>query len=322
MTGKRVTIKDVAAEAEVTAQTVSRVFNNRGYVSESTRQKVLDVAKRLNYVPNIAAVSLRTGESKYIAVVFDSLKNLYFSIMVDYIHREVQEHGYMLQTIFVNSHTITESIYRRALSMGASAVISFLEPEEGVEILVKNFEVPLIIFGRRSESKYIDYVTTDDMQGGRLVAERLIADGCKTFLYASEAFGMTCVKDRFQGYATELEKYGYKSDVIDCALNTEEAFMKYLETHEMPDGVFCLSDMIAFDLLNVLKKLGNTTTKVIGYDDISSDITIPVDLTSVGIDKYEYVRYLIARIIDKSEGINTGRIAEKASVRLHIGETA
>lgn len=322
MTGKRVTIKDVAAEAAVTAQTVSRVFNNKGYVSESTRKKVLDVADRLNYVPNIVAASLRTGESKKIAVVFDSLKNLYFSIMVEYIHREVQEHGYTLQTIFVDSHTITESIYRTALSMDVSAVISFLEPEEGLGRLVKSFDVPLIVFGRRAASKHIDYVTTDDLQGGRLVAERLIAGGCKTFLYASEAFGMTCVKDRYSGFAEVLSKHGYASDVIDCALGAEAAFLKYLETHPYPDGIFCLSDMIAFDILNALKKLKATGVKVIGYDDISSDINIPVDLTSVGIDKYEYVKYLIAKIIEKIEGGNVGRIAEKASVKLHVGETA
>lgn len=322
MSNKRVTIKDVAAEANVTAQTVSRVLRNTGYVAADTYNKVIEAVKRLNYVPNRMAASLRVGKAKSIAVIFDSLKNFYFAIMVDYIQREVQNHGYTLQTIFANSHTITEDIYRDALSLGVSAVISFLEADSELVDIVKSFDVPLVIFGRRTDYEEIDYVTTDDVQGGRIAAERFLQRGCKTFLYASEAFGMTCVQDRYQGFAEVLAKNGYKSDVIDCASGVKTAFTQYVEKNGMPSAIFCLSDMIAYEILNILKRLGDTGTMVIGYDDISSDITMPVDLTSVGIDKYEHVSYVISKIIAKIENEYQGRIAEKVEVRLHIGETA
>ncbi len=322
MSGKRVTIKDVAAEANVTAQTVSRVLRNTGYVAADTYTKVIEAVKRLNYVPNRMAASLRAGKAKSIAVVFDSLKNFYFAIMVDYIQREVQSRGYTLQTIFANSHTITEDIYRNALSLGVSAVISFLEADAEVVNLVKSFDVPLIIFGRRTDYGEIDYVTTDDVQGGRLAAERFLQLGCKSFLYASEAFGMTFVHDRIEGFVELLAENGYKTGVIDCSYDADGAFDEYVAKNGMPSAIFCLSDMTAYGILNILKRHGETQTMVIGYDDISSDITMPVDVTSVGIDKYEYVSYVICKIIDKIEGRYNGRIAEKAAVRLHIGETA
>lgn len=322
MSGKRVTIKEVAAEANVTAQTVSRVLRNTGYVAADTYNKVIEAVKRLNYVPNRMAASLRVGKSKSIAVVFDSLRNFYFAIMVDYIQREVQNRGYTLQTIFANSHTITEDIYRDALSLGVSAVISFLEADPEVVKVVKSFDVPLLIFGRRTSYPEIDYVTTDDVQGGRLVAERFIQRGCKTFLYASEAFGMTCMQDRHTGFAEVLAQHGYKSDVIDCAGGVKPAFTEYIQKHGAPSAVFCLSDMIAYEILNILKRLNISDTLVIGYDDISSDMTMPVELTSVGIDKYQHVSYVVSKIIAKAENLYHGRIAEKVSVRLHIGETA
>ena len=90
----------------------------------------------------------------------------------------------------------------------------------------------------------------------------------------------------------------------------------------MPSAIFCLSDMTAYGILNILKRHGETQTMVIGYDDISSDITMPVELTSVGIDKYQHVSYVVSKIIAKAENLYHGRIAEKVSVRLHIGETA
>lgn len=322
MGSKRVTIKDVAAEANVTAQTVSRVLRNTGYVAADTYNKVIEAVKRLNYVPNRMAASLRVGKAKSIAVVFDSLKNFYFAIMVDYIQREVQSRGYTLQTIFANSHTITEDIYRDALSLGVSAVVSFLEADHEVVNLVKSFDVPLIIFGRRTDYEEIDYVTTDDVQGGRLAAERFLQSGCKTFLYASEAFGMTFVHDRVEGFVEVLNKNGYKTDVIDCSVDPDGAFAEYYLKKGMPSAIFCLSDVTAYSILKVLKRYGEAKPLVIGYDDISSDITMPVDLTSVGIDKYQYVSYVVCKIIDKIEGRYQGRIAEKVAVRLHVGETA
>ncbi len=323
MAAKKTTIKEVAAAANVTAQTVSRVFRQNGYVSAETRERVLEVASRLNYVPNRFAASLRTGNAKSIAVIFDSLKNFYFAVMIDYIQRAAQEREYGLQTILVNSHTVTESIYRDAISVGVTAVISFLEVEPEVSDSVNNFGVPIMVFGRRTDYKEIDYITTDDVGGGRLVAERLIARGCKSFLYMSESFGMSCVRDRYEGFSSTLAEHGFTSGIIDCGGGAQHLLGDYVSKNGLPDAIFCFSDMTAFGVLNELKKYdGGENTLVIGYDDISSDVVLPVDLTSVGIDKGAYVKHMISRILDKAESGSTERIAEKAEVRLHIGDTA
>ena len=311
MSTKRVTIKDVAAGAEVTAQTVSRVFRNKDYVSEATRDKVLEVAKQLNYIPNSAAVSLRTGKAKNIAVVFDSLMNMYFSIIVDYIHREVKRCGYHLQTIYVDAHLITEPIYRSAISAGASAVISLLEPEPSLGKVVGALGVPLCIVGRRAEAPEIDYITTDDEKGGAMVAERFLSCGCKTFVYAADAFGMTCVIDRLKGFRDTLAAHGFRTDVIDCTPGRERALLGYVGANGWPDAIFCFSDMIAYDILKSLRKYNITGTHIIGYDNIRSDFTILAPLTSVGVDKETYVQYVLSRVIGKAEGRITDRITEK-----------
>lgn len=323
MAAKKATIKEVAAAANVTAQTVSRVFSQNGYVSAETRARILEVAGKLNYVPNRFAASLRTGKAKSIAVIFDSLKNFYFAIMIDYIQREAQEREYGLQTILVNSHTVTERIYRDAISAGVSAVISFLEVDPEVCASVSHFGVPLMVFGRRSDYPEIDYITTDDVRGGRMVAERFMQSGCKSFLYIAEGFGMTCVRDRYEGFSSALEEKGFHADVVDCCMGAGRALAEYVQKNGLPDAIFCLSDMTAFSVLNELKKHdGGDKTKVIGYDDISSDVIMPVDLTSVGIDKGAYVKHVISRILEKAESGDSYRIAEKAEVRLHKGETA
>lgn len=322
MEDRRITIKDVALAVGVTPQTVSRVFRGTGYVSSDTRLRVLDAADRLKYVPNSAAIRLRTGSSKSIAVVFDSLINIYFSIMVDYLQKELQSVGYNIQTIFVNSHTVTESVYREALSQGASAVISFLEPEESLAAVVEDFGVPMLILGRRAVREQIDYMTTDDVLGGELAAKRFIDGGCKSFAYLAFAFGMTCVTDRYKGFRTELNKHGYTPTVLNVDIGVRAVVEKAIKEGGMPDGVFCFSDMLAYELMNVLRCYGIDNVKIIGYDDIQADIAMPIELTTIGVDKQKYVKTVVTSLLDKVEGRTEGRIARTIAVSLHCGETA
>lgn len=321
MDARRVTIKDVAMAIGVTPQTVSRVFRGKGYVSADTRARVLDAADKLKYVPNSAAIRLRTGVNKSIAVVFDSLINVYFSVMVDYLHQELQRHDYGIQTIFVNSHTINESVYREALSLGASAVISFLEPEPSLDGIVSDMGVPLMILGRRTELASLDYITTDDVMGGALAAERLVASGCKSFAYLACAFGMTCVQDRFKGFSERLAKDGYNAEIIDATDGIKTALAACADARRLPDGLFCFSDMMAYDAIKTVKAM-QASVKIVGYDNIQADISMPIDLTTIGVDKPEYVQSVVSALLAKVEGESDGRIANTFEVKLHDGETA
>lgn len=322
MKSKRVTIKDVASEIGVTPQTVSRVFRGNGYVSADTRLRVLDAAERLRYVPNSAAIRLRTGGTKSVAVVFDSLINVYFAVMVDYLQKELQANGYEIVTIFLHSHTITEAVYREAISGGASAIISFLEPDDALEGVVKSFGVPLMILGRRSEIDVIDYMTTDDHTGGALAAQRLIESGCKSFAYLSVSFGITCVQDRYNGFVSVLNKNGYEAYTLDSTHGVYKAITEFKEQNgTLPDGIFCFSDMLAYDTVKCVRSMGESV-KVVGYDNIQADISMPIDLTTVGADKPQFVQTVVKLLLDKIEGRTNDRIASCFSVTLHGGETA
>ena len=325
MSRGRVTVKDIAREAGVTAQTVSRVFRNQGYLSEDTKKKVLEAAKLLNYVPNQTARSLRIGNEKSIAVVFDGLRNVYFSVMIDYLYREANRLGYALTTVFrAYEHEITEKVYLDVLSLGATAVVSFLEasPELGGAVL--RYGVPVLVLGRRTNIPELDYVTTDDEKGGRLAAEKLISAGCKKFLYVAEGMGMTCVQDRGKGFIDALAAHGHSAKVIDINGGFTEQIAALEAEGFIPDGVFCFSDMIAFYVLTNLKGEKYASMKVVGYDDIGAEVPFPLRLTSVGVDKAEYTRYALGKLVAKIENDAHEElpIRERYDVFLHEGETA
>ncbi len=321
MSVKRATVKDVAMEAQVTAQTVSRVFRNKGYVSETTRAAVLAAAEKLNYVPNNAAISLRMGKSKSIAVVFDSLINIYFAVIVNYLHQEIYKLGYSLQTIFVHSTTINDEIYRSAVSMGAAGVISFLEPCDGLGGTVANCGVPLLILGRSTTQSEIDYIVTDDVKGGRLAAEHLLANGCKNMVCLADGIGITCIDDRYKGFEQVLSERGMSTKIVSAVIDDDSLIGSLTINDKIADGIFCCSDIVAYRLIGILDKNNLSEIKVVGFDNLQADIPLYTKITTIGADKLSFVRDASAKLINKIESRAKTRIVDVIDIQLTQGVT-
>ena len=286
MKKSRVTIRDVALVARVTPQTVSRAIRNAPEVSAETREKVLKVAAELNYVKNNSASSLRCGNSKLIVIVYDHLVNIYFSIMIDYLQTCFREQNYSILMLSVTKHQLDRSDYEFAISHNVAGIVSFLEPDKEVTEMLDNFAIPVLLFGRRTDIKSVDYICMDDEEGGRLAARRFVEKGCTSSVYVSVGTA-SCAYDRFMGFKKELESAGAKTprilDSMDCF---EENFSALFENSEtVPDSFFCFSDMVAFDVIYRLEKMGIKNAQVIGFDDIQKEVRIPKRLISVGTDK-------------------------------------
>lgn len=142
----RVTIKDVARIARVTPQTVSRALRDAPDIAASTKTRVLEIAANLNYVKNSTASALRRGSTRLIAIIYDNLINLYFSIMTDFIQFSLKELGYSTLTMPFRHFRLNEEAYMAAVSHNVDGIISFLEPEECISALVKRYNVPVLLY--------------------------------------------------------------------------------------------------------------------------------------------------------------------------------
>lgn len=320
-TKDRVTIKDVAIKANVTAQTVSRVIRSNGYVSEETRKKVLNTIKELNYIPSYAGKALRTGMARSVALVFDSLINFYFAIMIDYLRIEIAKCGYSLQLLFSDKHVVTKETYQKAISHGAVAVISFLEGEGDLGKMVKDCGIPLVILGRSTTDIGLDYITTDDVYGGSIVAHRLISANCNKFIYINLGDDMSCVIDRGKGFGETLAEHGYSYIEYNT---THKDILKFTEEVDLSDptvGVFCFNDIFAISILKQMNDIPKESrAKIIGYDNIQQEIVLPVNLTTVGTDKKMYAEFILSKLVERLQGGK--RLSEYQPVKLFEGDTA
>ena len=283
------TLKDVAKEAGLTTHTVSRVLNNRGYISDNARKKVDEAVKKLNYHPNEMARLLRMKRSNMIGVIVPDIHHPYFAEIISNLESQAYEMGYRIMLCnSQNEYEKEEEYIRMCISYKVAGLILFsglsaLEVFDGVDVPVITIE------------RFLDNGTAaiecDNKQGGVLAAEELISCGCKNLLYVGnmntismpadlrrEGFRAVCQARnvQFREFSTEDIQFSE----LEYSETLENAFREYPEA----DGIFADSDVIAAQALQVCRKLNISVPeqmKVIGFDDVYiASLTTP-QLTTI-----------------------------------------
>lgn len=318
----RVTMEDVARAANVTPQTVSRAFRDTPDISAETRDRILRIAQRLNYVKNSTATSLRVGNSRLIVVIYDVLVNVYFSIMIDYLQTSLRARGYSILMLSVAESRLDRKAYEFAISHSAAGIVSFLEPDGEIGELIGAFSIPVLLLGRRTDEERIGYLRTDDEQGGALAARDLLGMGCVRPLYVSVDLALSCAYDRYLGFRRTYEEAGFGSPEVLPERGLSESLPSLFTRGDPPDALFCFNDMIAFDALYVLERQALPVIPIIGFDAIQQEVHIPRRLTSVGTDKRAMAERAASLIVSLVEDPASSRPTETLGVELFRGASA
>lgn len=283
------TLKDVARESGLTVGTVSRVLNNRGYISDKAREKVDAAMKKLNYQPNEVARSLSKSSSNTIGVIVPHIRHPYFTEMISELENQAYKKGY--RVLLFNSKNRQEK---------EREYIDICTSNKVAGIILCSGTVPVEVFDKIGISvvtieRFLDNGTAavecDNRQGGVLAAEKLIACGCRHLLHVgniggvfmpadmrTEGFREVCEREHVSFEELLTEEIHYDSMMYGDMI--EKALQKYPKT----DGLFVNSDLIAAQTLQVCRKrsiLVPEQLKIIGFDDVFfSTLTTP-QLTTI-----------------------------------------
>lgn len=300
------TLKDVAKEAGLAVETVSRVLNNRGYISEKTRKKVYEAMDKIGYKPNMVARTLSKGRSDAISVIIPHMIHPYFSQMLSEIERYASEKQFQVyvnnSTGDIDKETNILELCENSLVAGVLIFSRRVKPE-----ILKKFNLPIITIERFIEGG-TGCVLCDNYKGGQLAADELINKGCKNLIMLGSVWQSKMPADvREDGFMDVCRKRGVNAKVLSS--NPEE--YKEMEYHdsitkaltEFPetDGIFCSSDLIAAQVIQVAAKLGKRIPedlKVIGFDDTElAKLTTP-QLTTIHQPIKEMARLALDLIFD------------------------
>ena len=278
------TIVDVAKLAGVTPTTVSRVINNRGYISEKTKKRVQEAMDELGYQPNEIARSLTKQKSNTIGVIVPHISHPYFAKLISNLENEAAKKDYKI--ILCNSKEKAEK-EKQYLDMCKSNRVA------GIIICSGNVEsnkintggIPVVLLEKNFEEGKLG-IQCDNYQGGKLATEHLIECGCKKILHLSgvideempadnreKAFIDVCSKNEIEYFIKKYDIDTYNQmnyyDYIKAALNEIEGV----------DGIFASSDLIAAQVIQVCNEIKiriPEDIKLVGFDDVDiSQLTTP-----------------------------------------------
>jgi LacI family transcriptional regulator len=282
MIGKRVTIKQVAKEAGVSKQTVSRVINDRPDVALDTRQRVQRIIDQLGYEPSHVARSLTQGRSFTFGVIGYGLEYFGPSCALSGIEQGASELGYTL-LLSLSRQPETNSVEQLLGEMRSRHVdgIIWAVPEIGgnrawTEHLTHKLPVP-VIFLTMGQQSDLFIVSIDNYSGGLMATRHLIAQGCQTIGLITGPLDWWEARQRKLGWREALEsvRLPHQDSLIAegnwLSNSGERALHQLLTKHPEIDGVFACNDQMALGALKAARQLGRRVPEdlaLVGFDDI------------------------------------------------------
>jgi len=283
------TLRDVAKEAGLTPSTVSRILNNRGYISDNARERVNDAMKKLNYQPNEVARSLHKKNTNTIGVIVPHIRHPYFAEMISHLEEQAYKKGYKI--LLFNSQNIQERQQEYINICAGNKVAGIILCSGALTSeLFGRMDIPVITMECYLE-KGTASVECDNRQGGALAAEKLISCGCRHLLHVGNINTMTMPADqRTEGFREVCEREGvpftevFTEELEYYNLHYTAMIEKALKDYPETDGIFANSDVIAAQTLQVCRKLHISVPKqlkLVGFDDVDlATLTVP-QLTTI-----------------------------------------
>lgn len=282
-----VTSSQVARRAGVSQSAVSRTFTPGASISPKTRAKVMAAAKELGYRPNAIARSLITNRSRIIAVVMAYLENLFYPDVLEELGRLLVKENYRLLLFTGFMDRDSDPVFDQLMQYRVDGIVlasTSLSSELSEECAAAG--IPVVLFNRTTERDAVSSVTTRNREGGRRVAEFLIAGGHKRFGYISGLESSSTNRDRFAGYKEGLAEAGQTDIIVEVGnydrAEAETAARKMLTRPDRPDAIFVANDHMAVAVMDVARhEFGLSIPgdlSIVGYDDVG-----PARWTSYGI---------------------------------------
>ncbi len=315
--GRYTTIKDIAKLAGVSHTTVYRALNDKPRISDSTKERIISIAREFNYQPNVLAQSLVLGRTKTLGLVITTIVNPFYPELARGIEDAARSLGYNIILCCTNFDISLEKQYIDMLrSRGVDGIIftSAHIHDPNITRLVKD-RFPLILVNRRVYGDpmmdYIDYVVVENAKGGFLAIEHLIKMGHKRIGVISGSPGSSPAVERLEGARRAFTEYGLdpgellvlEGDFLKSS--GYEAAKKFLAMGDPPRAIFGINDYMALGALEAILDSGLRVPEdiaLIGFNDIEFTSLKGIEMTTIGQKKYEMGSIAVHMLLERIEG--------------------
>ena len=314
MSGNRITSAEVAKLAGVSQSAVSRVFTPGASASQATIDKVRKAANNLGYRPNVLARAMVSGKSRIIGVVVAYLENQFYPETLEKLSNSLQVEGYHVLIFMAGKNTQSlDQVVEEILDYQVDGIIAAsVSMSSNLTERCKSAGVPMVLFNRSQDIPSMSAVTSDNIAGGRKVADFFLGGGHKKIGYISGWEGASTQRDREAGFISALADHGvvlYNRKVGNFVMEEAKEATRKMFASDPPDAVFVANDHMAFAVMDTLRsELGLSIPKdvsVVGYDDVPASAWPAYNLTTVRQSVNRMVQETVQILIKKINNIET-----------------
>ena len=313
---------DVAQLAGVSQSAVSRCFRPGSSIAPKTRARVLKAATELGYHPNAMASGLITRQSNLAAIIISNLTNLYYPEVLAELTRRLSDHGIrvLLFTLAAEGEAdaILDQVWRYRVD--GAIVAARLAPQQLREFARRR--VPIVLYNRNGGGEAVASVGCDSVAGERLLAERLVAAGHKSFGIISGPDDSFVSQERVRGAQERLRELGREPLIVEGAFDYSSGDSGLRTLMEMTrgklDALICANDLMAIGAIDCART--------------EFHLNVPQDLSIVGFDgvapatwasyQVSTVRQPVRRMTEAAVSMLVERIADPElppEVRTFVG---
>ncbi len=307
-------LEQIAKLSGVSRSTVSRVVNNDPNVSKVTREKVMQVVKRVNYTPNAAARGLAVGRTHVLGLVIPMgvaalFTDPYFPILIQGVSSACNAREYSVMLWLAEPEYERRQI-RQIMYSGLvdGVIVSSMLLNDSLVQALSDGDLPFMLVGRHPTDTHASYVDADNIGGAREAVTHLLRLGRTRVATITGPQNMIVGADRLTGYLAALHERGVISDASLIAEGdfTEADGYRAMQQLMMrrPDALFAASDMMAIGAMRALREAGLRVPEdvaVVGFDDLPQSARTEPPLTTVRQPTYRLGTTAVDSLLDLIE---------------------
>lgn len=312
----RVTLKTIADESGFSITTVSRALAGYDDVNEETRRRIIAIAERLGYQPNLMARQLRSQQTHTIGMVIPLtpyFSDPFFMELLSGVGRQAAEHGYDLRISAQIPGQEELNAYRRMVAgrQVDGVVIARVRQHDPRIAYLQAAEHPFVVFGRGETDDY-PYIDVDNMTGIRWLVEHFAEYGHRRIAMILSPRDLMFTTLRLRGYQETLAALNlpYHEDyVVEGDLSQRgglDAADQLLSLDTPPTAIIACNDMMALGAMTTIQRHGLRTGQdiaVAGFDDIPAALDAEPQLTTIRQPIYTIGRRLIDMLVNLMQNI-------------------
>ena len=307
----KVTIREVAAAANVHASTVSRVLRNPSGRATPGRARIMATVRQLGYQPNLLARALSANRAPIVPLLIPDVANWFFAEVARGAEEAAWNAGLSLVLCNTEHDSQRERMYLESLValQVPFAIVAPNSESSGDVIREISKRCPIVTIDRLVEGLDLPGVTVDNEMGGRLAARHLLELGHSRIACISGPAGASTARARLRGFRTALATAGFEPTVIRGGFLAKDGVRgatEFLALKERPTAVFAANDLCAMAFIHVLERNKvhvPDDVSVVGFDDLVFAAYLRPSLTSV----HQPARRLGSLAVELALDFRTGR---------------